>query len=70
VDKEQRTDYIYHTGWWKGYNTIMFFDLREDFVIILLTNHLNRTVYHIKEVIDVLHGGDKSVTVEENILDA
>lgn len=70
VDAEQRTDYIYHTGWWKGYNTIMFFDLREDFVIILLTNRLNRTVYHIKEIIDVLHNGEKSVTVEDNILDA
>jgi CubicO group peptidase (beta-lactamase class C family) len=70
VDAEQRTDYIYHTGWWKGYNTIMFFDLREDFVVILLTNRLNRTVYHIKEIIDVLHDGDKNATVEENILDA
>jgi hypothetical protein len=48
----------------------MFFDLREDFVVILLTNRLNRTVYHIKEIIDVLHDGDKNATVEENILDA
>lgn len=70
VDAEQRTEYVYHTGWWKGYNTIMFFDLREDFVIILLTNRLNRSVYHIKEIIDILHDGEKTHTVEENILDA
>lgn len=70
VDAQQRTEYVYHTGWWKGYNTIMFFDLREDFVIILLTNQLNRTVYHIKEIIDVLHDGNKAMTVEDNILDA
>ncbi|MDP5120308.1 MAG: beta-lactamase family protein [Spirosomaceae bacterium] len=70
VDAKQRTDYVYHTGWWKGYNTIMFFDLREDFVIILLTNRLNRTVYHIKDIIDILHNGSKTATVEENILDA
>lgn len=65
----QQTDYIYHTGWWKGYNTIMFFDLREDFVIILLSNRYNKNVYHIKEIIDILHGGKRETTVEENILD-
>lgn len=70
VDEKQSTEYVYHTGWWKGYNTIMFFDLREDFVVILLTNRLNRTVYQIKDIIDLLHDGSESGTVEENILDA
>ncbi|WP_341226400.1 serine hydrolase domain-containing protein [uncultured Arcticibacterium sp.] len=69
VNDKQQTDYIYHTGWWKGYNTIMFFDLREDFVIILLSNRYNRDVYRIKEVIDILHNGEKKTSVEENILD-
>lgn len=70
VTKEQRTDYVYHTGWWKGYNTIMFFDLRSDFVVVLLTNRLNRSVYHIKEIIDVLNEGGEAAVVEENILDS
>lgn len=70
VDEDQRTDYVYHTGWWKGYNTIMFFDLREDFVIILLTNRLNRSVYQLKGIIDLLRNEKKPLTVEENILDA
>ena len=26
VNDLQQTEYIYHTGWWKGYNTIMFFN--------------------------------------------
>ncbi|MGR3811383.1 serine hydrolase domain-containing protein [Jiulongibacter sp. NS-SX5] len=69
LNEKQQTDYVYHTGWWKGYNTIMFFDLREDFVIILLSNKYNRSVYHIKEVIDALHGGKRETSVEENILD-
>lgn len=69
LNDKQQTDYIYHTGWWKGYNTIMFFDLREDFVIILLSNRYNKDVYHIKEVIDILHDGEKKTSVEENILD-
>ncbi|MFT7421430.1 MAG: CubicO group peptidase (beta-lactamase class C family) [Arcticibacterium sp.] len=69
LNDKQQTDYVYHTGWWKGYNTIMFFDLREDFVIILLSNKYNKDVYKIKEIIDVLHGGKKDTSVEENILD-
>lgn len=69
VNEKQQTDYVYHTGWWKGYNTIMFFDLREDFVIIILSNKLNRSIYHIKEIIEVLHYGKKTSTMEDNILD-
>lgn len=69
LNNKQQTDYIYHTGWWKGYNSIMFFDLREDFVIILLSNRYDRSVYYIKEFIEVLHGDKKETTMEDNILD-
>lgn len=69
VNELQQTEYIYHTGWWKGYNTIMFFDLRNDFVLIVLSNKYNRDVYNIKEMVDILHGEGKSSTLEENILD-
>ncbi len=69
VNKLQQTDYIYHTGWWKGYNTIMFFDLREDFVVILLSNKYNRSVYNIREMVDILHGDHKNSSLEDNILD-
>lgn len=68
VNAKQQTDYVYHTGWWKGYNTIMFFDPREDFVIILLSNKYNRTVYNIKQLIEIMHGGN-ATTMEESILD-
>lgn len=69
VNKLQQTDYIYHTGWWKGYNTIMFFDLRDDFVVILLSNKYNRSVYNIREMVDILHGDHKNSSLEDNILD-
>ncbi len=69
LNDKQQTEYIYHTGWWKGYNTIMFFDLREDFVIILLSNRYNRTVYNVKTLVDVLNDGKTGSSVEENILD-
>jgi CubicO group peptidase (beta-lactamase class C family) len=69
VNEKQQTDYVYHTGWWKGYNTIMFFDLRNDFVIILLSNKYNKSVYNIKSIVDILSGSEKPSTLEENILD-
>jgi CubicO group peptidase (beta-lactamase class C family) len=69
VNELQQTDYIYHTGWWKGYNTIMFFDLRDDFVVIVLSNKYNRSVYNIREIVDILHGDDKNSSLEDNILD-
>jgi hypothetical protein len=47
----------------------MFFDLREDFVVILLSNKYNRDVYNVKEIVNVLHGREKQSTLEENILD-
>jgi CubicO group peptidase (beta-lactamase class C family) len=67
INAKQQTDYVYHTGWWKGYNTIMFFDPREDFVIILLSNRYSRTVYNIKQLIEIMQG--ESSTMEESILD-
>lgn len=69
VNKMQQTEYIYHTGWWKGYNTIMFFDLRDDFVVIVLSNKYNRSVYNIREMVDILHGDHKNSSLEDNILD-
>lgn len=69
VDEKQQTDYIYHTGWWKGYNTIMFFDLREDFVIILLSNRYTRSVYNIKDIVQIMHNGTRTTSMEESILD-
>ncbi|UBM57600.1 beta-lactamase family protein [Marinilongibacter aquaticus] len=69
VNEKQKTDYIYHTGWWKGYNTIFFFDPKEDFLIVLLSNKYNRSVYNIRNIIEVLHSDERSTSVEENILD-
>lgn len=56
VDSQNQPEYIYHTGWWKGYNTIFWFSPKDDFVIILLGNRLNKTVYQVKELLEVLHG--------------
>lgn len=55
-------EFIYHTGWWKGYNTMFWFSPKDEYVIIILGNRLSRTVFGIKELINVLHDSDKPVT--------
>lgn len=67
LDEEDKPKYIYHTGWWKGYNTIMWISEKDDFVIIILSNSYNRSVYRIKELLDVLHGTVQSDDVEKDI---
>ncbi len=50
-------EYIYHSGWWKGYNSMFWFSPKDEYVIIILSNRYNTTVYQVKELIEVLHGG-------------
>ncbi|MGL4630205.1 MAG: serine hydrolase domain-containing protein [Leadbetterella sp.] len=69
VNELQQTDYVYHTGWWKGYKTIMFFDLRSDFVIILVSNKANTNVYNIRDIVSILQGKDAKNNLEDSILD-
>ncbi|MBO0930939.1 beta-lactamase family protein [Fibrella sp. HMF5036] len=57
-------EFIYHTGWWKGYNTMFWFSPKDEYVIIILGNRLNSTVYRVQELIDVLHGSKKAGTTE------
>lgn len=67
VDEATRQPkYIYHTGWWKGYNTLMWFSPKDKFVIILLSNRYNRSIYQIKPILEILEGKSN---VEEGIED-
>jgi CubicO group peptidase (beta-lactamase class C family) len=56
LDASNQPTYIYHTGWWKGYNTMFWFSPKDEYVIIILGNRYNRTVYGIGPLLDVLHG--------------
>lgn len=53
-------EYIYHSGWWKGYNSMFWFSPKDEYVIIILSNRYNTTVYQVKELIEVLHGGSNN----------
>lgn len=54
----QQAKYIYHTGWWKGYNTLMWFSPQKKFVIIILSNYYNKSIYQIKPILEILEGKD------------
>lgn len=59
LDALNQPEFIYHTGWWKGYNTMFWFSPKDEYVIIILGNRLNSTVYRVQELIDILHGSPK-----------
>ncbi len=59
LDAMNQPEFIYHTGWWKGYNTMFWFSPKDEYVIIILGNRLNSTVYRVQELIDILHGSPK-----------
>lgn len=46
--------YIYHNGWWKGYNTLFWFDPTTKSFITILSNVKNKSVYKIKPIIEIL----------------
>ncbi len=55
--KTKKPKYIYHNGWWKGYNSLFWFIPETQTVIIILGNVRNRVVYDIKSIVKVLENG-------------
>ncbi|QIP17668.1 beta-lactamase family protein [Spirosoma aureum] len=66
LNDSNQPEFIYHSGWWKGYNTMFWFSPKDEYVIIMLGNKYNKTVYRVKELIDVLHGGGKNSEVTDD----
>lgn len=62
LNDANQPEFIYHSGWWKGYNTMFWFSPKDEYVIIMLGNRYNKTVYRVKELIDVLHSGPAEST--------
>jgi CubicO group peptidase (beta-lactamase class C family) len=55
-----KVEYIYHSGWWAGYSTMFWVSQANDYVIILLGNRRNFSVYDIKPIIAILEGDKKA----------
>ncbi|MFD2571274.1 serine hydrolase domain-containing protein [Spirosoma soli] len=66
LNEVNQPEYIYHSGWWKGYNTMFWFSPKDEYVIIILGNKYNKTVYRVKELIDVLNGGAKEGMTDQD----
>lgn len=69
IDEHKKPEYIYHNGWWKGFSSLFWFSPEDEFVIIILANRYNGTVYRIKELLPILHGHRNGENVEEEIRD-
>lgn len=66
--KEDNTPrFIYHGGWWKGYNTMLWVCPEDEAVIIVLGNTYNRSTYDLKEILEVIHGPSKLEDIEKEI---
>ncbi|QMW01827.1 beta-lactamase family protein [Spirosoma foliorum] len=66
LNDTNQPEYIYHSGWWKGYNSMFWFSPKDEYVIIILGNRYNTTVYRVKELIDVLHGGSNDTSSDSD----
>lgn len=64
LDAKNQPEFIYHTGWWKGYNTMFWFSPKDEYVIIMLANKFNRSVYAVNELVTVLHGRERNLDAE------
>jgi CubicO group peptidase (beta-lactamase class C family) len=58
VKPDHSTRFIYHGGWWKGYNSMFWICPEDEAVIIILGNSYNKNIYDIKELLTVLHGSE------------
>ncbi|PRY23266.1 CubicO group peptidase (beta-lactamase class C family) [Spirosoma oryzae] len=66
LDAKDQPEFIYHSGWWKGYNTMFWFSPKDEYVIIMLGNKYNKTVYRVKELIEALHGKEVAPTTGQD----
>jgi CubicO group peptidase (beta-lactamase class C family) len=57
MKKQDAGDYIiYHNGWWRGFNTLFFRRLSDNTVVIILNNKLNKGIYRITPILEILDG--------------
>lgn len=67
IKEDHSPRFIYHGGWWKGYNTMLWVVPEDDAVIIVLGNTYNRSTYDLRELLEVVHGSVKIDDIEKDI---
>ncbi|MBI2269293.1 MAG: beta-lactamase family protein [Bacteroidetes bacterium] len=56
IDEKDGTKIVYHNGWWHGYNNVFYRRLKDKTTIIILSNKINRGIYHIEGILNILDG--------------
>lgn len=47
--------YVFHGGWWHGFNSYLMRNRKDHSTIIILSNLVNGTLTHVKELKEILH---------------
>lgn len=58
---------IYHNGWWKGYNSLFYMSPKNESVVIVLGNRYNKSVYMVKQVMDILQTDSGDSMMEDEL---
>ncbi|TDE12314.1 serine hydrolase domain-containing protein [Dyadobacter psychrotolerans] len=67
IKEDNTARFLYHGGWWKGYNTMLWVCPEDEAVIIVLGNSYNRSTYDLRELLQVIHGDEKIAEIEKDI---
>jgi CubicO group peptidase (beta-lactamase class C family) len=66
MKKQSASDFIiYHNGWWRGFNTLFFRRLKDNTVVIILNNKLNKSIYRITPILEILDGSGSEFDSED-----
>jgi CubicO group peptidase (beta-lactamase class C family) len=65
-EDQQTVRYIYHNGWWKGYNSLFWFSPKSETFIVMLTNVRNKSIYMMKPLVDILEPSFHNADVTED----
>ncbi|MCO4291931.1 beta-lactamase family protein [Solitalea sp. MAHUQ-68] len=67
--ESKKARYVYHNGWWKGYSTLFWFNPHEDYVVIILGNRKNGTVYKVKSILQVMEEDANAGEMDDELTD-
>ncbi len=52
--KEDGARAVFHNGWWHGFTSVFYRGLTEDVTIIILCNKVNRGIYNVQPILQLL----------------
>lgn len=65
TEKPDKSWFIYHNGWWHGYNIAFYRNPSDQTTVVVLSNKYNRNVYKLQPVWEILYGDGKASATDE-----